>query len=213
MTGRAPAVSLALAALLLVGACASGTATPSPAASSPDATSSAAPVATATPATPAAPTPVPTPLPSGLAVALDNSLLAILPASIAGTQVTSEASSFADAMKDPSFIANVDRAAFAVAVNGNDLASGVIAHLRAGVFSDAFWQDWRDTYDEGACAQAGGVLAHATMTLGSRDIFVTTCAGGLRVYHAWLPGPGVIVSLFSVGNGRFGDLLMEGLRG
>jgi hypothetical protein len=209
LPGRAATLALALAAMLAlsVAACDSGSATPSAAAPT------IAPTAEV-PATPAgSPTPQPTPLPSGAAVALDASLLGILPATIAGATVTSEADSFAQAIKDPTFIANVDRAAFAVVVNGNDLASGVVAHLRPSVYSAAFWKDWRETYDSGACGQAGGVLARASSTIGGREIFVTTCAGGLRVYQVWLSGPGVVVSLFSVGDRKFGEQLMAGLKG
>ncbi len=116
-------------------------------------------------------------------------------------------------MKDPGFVASVDRAVFALAVSGNDLASGVVAHLRPGVWSDKFFADWRATYDEGACSQAGGALAHAQATSAGRTMYVTTCAGGLRVFHVYLPEPGVVVSLFSLGDKRFGDQILSQLRG
>jgi hypothetical protein len=144
---------------------------------------------------------------------MDESLLAILPATIAGAPVTSEIESFAQAVRDTSFIANVDRAAFFVVVEGSDLASGSVAHLRPGVYSENLWKDWRTTYDEGSCTQAGGVLARASSSIGGREIFVTTCAGGLRVYQVWLPGPGVAVSLVSFGDRKFGEQLMAGLKG
>jgi hypothetical protein len=144
---------------------------------------------------------------------LDPSLLAILPASVGGAIVTEEPASFAEAIRDASFVANVDRAAFAVVVDGTDLASGVVAHLRPNVFSAAFFNDWRATYDEGACAQAGGIVAHAETTTGGRTIYVTTCVGSLRVYHAYVASREVIVSLFSVGTRLFGDQVMAALRG
>ena len=123
-----------------------------------------------------------------------------------------EPEAFAQAIDDPSFVASVDSAAFAVVVEGEDLASGVVAHLRPGVYSDALYRDWRDSYDEGACGQAGGVAAHAQATLGGRPAFITTCAGGLRVYHAYVPEREVIVSLFSLGERRFGEQLLAGIR-
>ena len=208
MTGAGRAAALVLAAAMLVAACDSSVLL---ATSGPTDAVVATPVVPATPTPP--PTPQPTPLASGAAVALDAGLLGILPATIAGAPVTSEADSFAQAIKDTAFIANVDRAAFAVVVDGNDLASGVIAHLRPSVYSEAFWKDWRETYESGSCAQAGGILARASSTLGGREIFVTTCAGGLRVYQVWLPGPGVVVSLFSVGDRKFGEQVMAGLKG
>jgi hypothetical protein len=207
LADRLAALALCLVLAVVVGACDSAVATPSSAALT------AAPSAVV-PATPTlVPTPKPTPLPSGAAVALDEGLLAILPATVGGVPVTSEADSFAQAVKDTSFVANVDRAAFAIVGDGKDLASGVIAHLRPGVYSENLWTDWRTTYDEGSCAQAGGVLARASSSIGGREIFVTTCAGGLRVYQVWLSGPGVAVSLVSFGDRKFGEQLMAGLRG
>ncbi len=44
-----------------------------------------------------------------------------------------------------------------------------------------------------------GVAAHAEVTLGGRPAFITTCTGGLRVYHAYVPEREVIVSVFSLG--------------
>lgn len=180
---------------------------------------SPAPSPTDTPAAPSSAVPAsssasPTLAPASAGpVDLDPSLLAILPATVDGVAITTEPDAYAEAARDPSFVANVDRAVFAIAVSGNDLASGVVAHLRPGVWSDRFFQDWRDTYDQGACGQAGGVVGHAQSTVGTRSVYVTTCGGGLRVYHAYLPGPGVVVSLFSLGDRRFGDLIMTGLRG
>jgi hypothetical protein len=152
-------------------------------------------------------------MPSGATVTLDHGLLAILPATVGGVPVNEEAESLTEAVKDSGFVASVDRAVFALAVSGNDLASGVVAHLRPGVWSDKFFADWRATYDEGACSQAGGALAHSQTTAAGRTVYVTTCAGGLRVYHAYLQASGVVVSLFSLGDKRFGDQIMSQLRG
>ncbi len=153
------------------------------------------------------------PMPSGATVTRDPSLLAILPASVAGVPVTEEPQSFPEAATDPAFVASVDRAAFAIAVSGSDLASGVIAHLRPGVYSDKMYTDWRSSYDDGACAQAGGVVAHAEQANGSRTTYVTTCGGGLRVYHAYIASKGVIVSLFSTGPADLGGQLMGAIAG
>ena len=136
-----------------------------------------------------------------------------LPAAIGAARVEIEPESFAEAVSDPSFVASVDAAAFAIVVEAEDLASGVVAHLRPDVFSEAFYRSWHDSYDEGACAQAGGVAGHAEVGLeDDRTMYVTTCAGGLRVYHAYVAEREVIVSLFSLGDRRFGEQLMTGLR-
>jgi hypothetical protein len=81
-----------------------------------------------------------------------------------------------------------------------------------GTWSEAWFRDWRDSYDEGACGQAGGVAGNAEAALGGRTVYIGTCAGGLRTYHAWLEGRGLLVSAFSVGKGRYGERLMAGLR-
>ena len=87
-----------------------------------------------------------------------------------------------------------------IVASGDDLASGVVAELLPNrCLDDAFFRDWRDTYNEGACDQAGGVAANAETELDGRTVYIATCAGGLRVYHAWLEERGILVSLFSLG--------------
>jgi hypothetical protein len=192
----------------LVAACGSTQPTATPA--SPTTGPTDAPAATATP-TPAS-SGAASPAVSGGAVE-DPSLLAILPATVDGVDVTIEHEAFQDAVSsDPGFAQNVRRAAFGVAVSGTDLVSGVVAELVPDTFSDAFFRDWRDTYDAGACSQAGGVTGNAETQIGDRTVYIGTCAGGLRTYHAWLPERGAIVSAFSLGDKRLGEALMEGLR-
>ncbi len=181
------------------------------------------PVSPAVAATPTPSAPAPTTASSSSAsaasgesappsVALDDSLLAILPPGIGGAIVQPEPDAFAQAAADPDFARNVESAAFAVVVDGEDLASGVVARLRPAVFTEALFRDWRDTYNAGACAQAGGVAGNAQADLGGRTVYIATCAGGLHVYHAYLPERGVIVSLFSLGDRRFGEQLLGDLR-
>ena len=197
-------------ALVLAG-CGSAPVTPTPAvvptASGP---SSPAPEASSPPPTPAAlSSSSPDPAAS---VALDESLLGVLPPDVGGVPIRLEPDALAAALSDPDFARNVEAAAFAVAVDAGDLASGVVARLRPGVYTDALFRDWRDTYNAGACGQAGGVAGNAQADLGGRTVYIATCAGDLRVYHAYLPERGVIVSLLSVGERRFGEQLMGDLR-
>jgi hypothetical protein len=217
--GPMPAAALAVAVAVLLGACGSGAASmpPAPAAASgsPASPSSAAPAPASPSPSSSASSAAPTAIvaPSGATVALDPSLLAVLPASVGGVEITQEPESFTEALKSPGFVAGVDRAVFPIAVDGGDLVSGVVAHVRPGVWSDRFFADWRATYDRGACDRAGGVVGHAVSTFGARNVYVTTCGQGVRVYHAYLAGLGVVVSMFSLGDKRFGDQLMAGLRG
>src|SRR5206468_11200247 len=112
----------------------------------------------------------------------DPSLIALLPASVDGVPVNLEHQAFLDAVADPAFAQHVRRAAFGVAVDGQDLASGVVAELVPGLYSDAFFRDWRDTYDAGACGQSGGVAGNAETEIDGRTVYIATCSGGLRTY-------------------------------
>ncbi len=182
-----------------------------------DRTPAATTAPAATPAGPpvpetAAPASVSPPSPGGGDVVLDPSLLEVLPADIDGIPVTAEDQAFAEAASDPAFRRNVARAAFPIVVSGSDLASGVVAQLIGDRYNEQFFRDWRDSYDDGACGQSGGVASNAETDLGGRTVYIGTCAGGLRTYHTWIESRGVIVSLFSIGESRFGERLMDGLR-
>jgi len=233
---RAAVLALLLAAAALVAACGVSQATPAPASAAPVPATpvSAAPATPAQSPTPsgAAPssalpaTPAPSAAPAGTtapvdspaqpspagAVVEDPSLLSVLPASLAGVPVNHEAQAFAEAATDPAFAGNVQSAAFAVAVDGEDLASAVVARPNPGVYSETFFRDWRDSYNEGACGQSGGVAGNAQSEIGKQTVYIGTCAGGLRTYHAWLADKGLLVSAFSLGDRRFGELLMAGLQ-
>jgi hypothetical protein len=174
-------------------------------------TTPATATASATASSAASPSSAPASGTSG-SVALDESLLGILPPDIDGIAVGAEPDSFARAAGDPDFVRNVASAAFAVVADGADLASGVVARLRPGRYSEALFRDWRDSYDDGACARAGGVAGNAQSEMGGRTVYIASCAGGLRVYHAYLPERDTIVSLFSIGDRRFGERLIGDLR-
>jgi hypothetical protein len=225
LRGALVAAALVVVALVVAG-CGRSEVSLSPAAATPTAATTNS-VAITTPAPSASASPVVSPgLPSVSpgppsvsptpAVVMDPALLQILPPTIGTAKVEIEPEAFAEAIGDASFVAAVDSAAFAVVVGvgvgGEDLASGVVAHLRPGTYSDAFFRDWRDSYDEGACGQSAGVARRAQVTLGGRPVYVTTCTGELRVYHAYVPERDVIVSLLSLGEQQFGAQLLDGLR-
>jgi hypothetical protein len=177
------------------------------------------PTATAPPVrspTPAAATPTPgiaaTDAPAMPPVAEDEGLLAVLPEDVAGTPVEREALAFQEASGQPDFAASIGSAAFFVAPGPGDLVSGLVAKPRDGVYSEAWYRDWRETYDEGACAQANGIGGRAEASIGGRAVSITTCAGGMRVYHAWVEEQGVVVSLIAIGENRWGEQVMASLR-
>ena len=207
---RVRSASALLALGLIVAACGDAATSGSPTASSSSASGSPSSVASGAPShVPGTPITVA----SGAATVLDPTLMTLLPATIAGVPVGQVPDSLADAITHPDFVASVDRAAFPIATSGGDIASGVIVHLRTGVYSDTMFGGWRTSYDEGACARSAGVVAQAQKTLGGQTTYVTTCGGGLRVYHAYLPGQGVIVSLLSIGPADLGAQLMGQLGG
>ena len=205
-------VTVALAIALVLSGCGSTPVTPTPAVvPTPSGPSSLAPAAATPPPSSAVGTSSSSPDPAA-SVALDESLLGVLPPDVGGVAIRLEPDALTTAVADPDFARNVEAAAFAVAVDAGDLASGVVARLRPGIYTETLFRDWRDTYDAGACGQAGGVAGNAQADLGGRTVYIATCAGDLRVYHAYLPERGVIVSLLSVGPRRFGEQLMGGLR-
>jgi hypothetical protein len=172
------------------------------------------------PATSATPTvaptlDVPSPTPDEATPAvIDSTLLAYLPESIEGVPVIEDLDEAALALADPA----LPRIATAIDVGlALDAATGnlVIAHvvrLREGAFDDGTYRQWRDSYDDGACAATGGVDARLEAPIDGRTVFVTSCVGDQRVHHVWIEDQDLLISASSVGDGRFGELLMGELR-
>lgn len=160
----------------------------------------------------------PTSGPTGeAAIAVDASLLDLLPAQVSGVPLEPDAETAAELALDPALAATIDRIAVATAFGPlstdtpGDYAVVTIAGLRAGAFSEAVFRDWRDTFDAAVCDQAGGVSGHGETMLGEHQVWIGTCAGGVHTYHATLRNDSVIVSLQGLGPGRFGEQIMAGL--
>ncbi len=116
---------------------------------------------------------------------------------------------------DPSHAADLSALAVAVAAQptSGDLAVVSVVRLRPGVFSDEYFRSWRDTFDTGACSQAGGVAGTAESTIAGHQAYIGHCAGGLLTYHVHLAdGDDRIVSISSLGPGRLGELVVDGLQ-
>jgi hypothetical protein len=207
---RTDPVVLVLLGPLLLWACgaAGSSATPTaPALVSPVAT----PSASAAPSPSAGPTGSPD---SPASVAVDTTLLSVLPATVAGLTVSESPEGEADAIADPGLGRVGDRvvAALAVDPSSGDFVYAVVVALRPDAgFDDALFRNWRDSFDQGACSQAGGVVGHAEATLGGRSVQIASCEGGVLTYHAWLQERGLLVSASSVGAARLGEQLMGGL--
>lgn len=190
--------SLVLAGIALVLAgCATNPATPTPA---------------ATP-TGAGPSPSPAPSRSGAPVAIDPSLLEHLPTQVDGVEVRRRPESDAAAAADPVVVAFGDAVVTALAVDPgtDDFAYAAVVRLREGAFSEDLFRSWRESFDEGACSQAGGVARTAVTEIDGRDVHIGSCEGGLRTYHAWLPNSRVLVSVSAFGDRRLGEKIVQEL--
>jgi len=150
---------------------------------------------------------------SGAPVELDPTVLAFLPSTVGGVAVTESADEATQALTDPS-LGKIGSAVDAgVAVDGaGNLVYAWVVRLRENAFNDAIYQQWRDSYDEGACADAGGVVGRAEATIDARTVYITSCTASVRTYHVWLEQPGILISASAIGDGRFGEVLMDNLQ-
>lgn len=158
---------------------------------------------------------VATPDSSSPAVGVDGSLLAILPRTVDDAVMTPDAETAAgiaaDVSLDPSLATDLDALAVALYAGQADYAVVTITRLRQGPFGEDYFRDWRDSFDEAVCSQAGGVDGNAEAPIGGRRTYIGTCAGGVRTYHVRLTGPDRIVSLQAFGEARYGELILAGL--
>ena len=160
------------------------------------------------------PPPSPTPPDETTPVELDPSVLAFLPATVGGVPVTESADEATEALSDPSLgkIGTAIDAGVAVDTGSGNLVHAWVVRLRADRFTDAIYQQWRDSYDEGACADAGGVVGRAEATIDERTVYITSCTASVRTYHVWLEQADILISASAIGDGSFGELLMDNLQ-
>lgn len=197
-----------LSLLLVVGACIPPrVATPVPSDGPPSPTPSGMPTTSAVAASPAA----------SAGVQVDPSLLDVLPDAVVGVPLVEDAETAAEIAAEGSiapFVASIALArAFAPGATDADTDYVVVtvARLRPGTFGDFFYRQWRDTFDGGVCAQAGGVDGHAEADIAGHHTYIGTCAGGVHTYHVYLPASGLLLSAQGAGERRFGERLVEGL--
>lgn len=190
-------------AIALLTGCGSPVATPSPSPPS----SPAPPIGTASPGPTSGSSP--TPVASG-AVAIDSSLLSVLPATVDGLPFEETPDQEAAALADPLLgeVGTAIASGLAIDAPTGQFVYAVIVRLRPGVLTADSYRDWRDSYDEGACSQAGGVAGNAEAEIDGRTVYIGTCDGGVRTYHAWLEAQGLLVSASAVGDRRLGEVLV-----
>jgi hypothetical protein len=147
------------------------------------------------------------------AVVIDPALLAYLPASVDGLPMLESPEAEAGALADPELASVGSAIAAGIALDGSsgEFVYALVVRLLAGSANEAPFAHWRDRYDEGVCAQAGGVADTAEAQLGGRTVYTATCVEGVRTYHAWLDAQGIFISASDVGDRRLGDQLMKDL--
>jgi hypothetical protein len=196
----------------------------------PSAVPSATPSAAVSPSVaPASPTPSPTPaaspsapvdsappLPAGVSV--DPGLLEVLPAEVDGITLAPDPVTADEVSRDPLLAESALSIAVALAAapgasGGDDLAVANVIRLRPDVFDEAFYQEWRDTYNEAACGVADGVESETETQIAGHQTFIGTCVGGAQAYHTYLVDQGFLVSITATGERRLGELIIAGLAG
>lgn len=220
-------LTLLLAAVLaLVGAAACGPTPPTtppttpppptPAASASVSPTASVPLATTSPPAPSASAAVESPPALPASVTVDPGLLEVLPAQIDGVALEPDQATAAQVATDSLLAESALSIAVALAVapgssGSQNLAVASVVRLRPDVFDEAFYQEWRDTYNEAACEVADGVQSETQTEVGGRTTYVGTCVGGAQTYHVYLEDQGFIVSITATGERRFGELVVAGL--
>ena len=158
----------------------------------------------------------PSVLPVGVAV--DPGLLEVLPTQVDGVTLEPDPTTAAEIAADPLLAKSAVSIAVAAAIapgtsGADDIGIASVIRLRPGVFDDAFYMEWRETYNRGACVVADGVETEEPAEFGGRAAYVGTCVGGAHTYHTYLEDQGFIVSITATGERRFGELILAGLAG
>lgn len=207
MRGLRSAAAVLVVALALV-ACTPNTAPTALAQPTPTPTPSAAPVASPSALSTASP---------AAAVEVDPTLLELLPAEIDGQALRPDAETAAGIAGTADLAPDIEARAVGLyiapgASNADDFAIVNVVRLRPGVFSDSWFRDWRETYDEAACEIAGGVAPGVAQTqIGDHETYIGTCQAGVHTYHVHLASPDRVISITSLGTARFGERVVAGL--
>lgn len=211
--------SAVVGASLALGVAACGPTQPTESASPQTAPATAVPTApapsSASPSRPLPPTSleIPPSLPPGVSV--DPGLLEVLPLAVDGVALEADPDTAAEIASDPLLADSALSVAVALAATGtsasDDLAVASVIRLRPDLFDEAFYQEWRDTYNEAACEIADGVEFETPTEIGGHAAYVGTCSGGAQTYHTYLEDQGFIVSVSATGERRLGEQILAGI--
>jgi hypothetical protein len=206
---RSPVAALIVATGLLVACQGGATGSPAPGSSR---TGAASQTAGGLPTL--GPPPSPTQPDDTSPVELDRTVLALLPETVAGVAVSESVDEATQALADPSLqtIASALDAGVAADAGAGNLVYAWVVRLREGRFGEEVYRQWRDSYDQGACGGNASIVGRAQATIDARTVYITSCAQGLHTYHLWLQNQGILISATAIGDGKFGEQLMDNLR-
>jgi hypothetical protein len=146
-------------------------------------------------------------------IPIDPGLLDLAPATLDGLDRQTDPTVDAGIARDPDLASLASSFATGLYI---DPATGNFAYVsivRLGhPLSDEAYRDYRDSFDEAACRQAGGKTGTASASIGGRQVDIGSCAGGVRTYHAKLADRSIIASISSFGDRRLGEKLVADLR-
>jgi hypothetical protein len=144
-------------------------------------------------------------------IPVEPGLLDLLPGTIDGVDRQTDASVDAGIAGDPDLaaIAKSFATALYVASTSGEFAYVSLVRLRQPLGTEAY-RDYRESFDQAACSQAGGRTGTATGNFGGRSFEIGRCAGGLLTYHLALDDP-IIVSISSLGERRLGEKIAGSL--
>jgi hypothetical protein len=154
---------------------------------------------------------------SGLGVEVDPGLLAFIPGGGNGLDLTYDEETTKQVAADPGLAKDAVGLAIALftvtgaPVPASDLAVVSVVHLRDPSIGEEGYRNWRDSYDESACASAGGVAGHAQATMSGRVVYIGSCSGGVLTYHVRLGQGAIVVSATSIGPMRLGERVMKAI--
>jgi len=153
-----------------------------------------------------------TPAPVDDSVAVDASLLDVLPTTVAGAERQDDSETAADIAASGGLAGDIDAVAVALYVAGEDYAVVTVVRPQPGVVDEAWFRDWRDTFDAGVCAQAGGVATgRSEIPIDDRTVHRSTCVGGVVIHHVHLPESDRLISIQGAGPADLGRAILDDL--
>jgi hypothetical protein len=156
----------------------------------------------------------------GSAVRVDPSLLSFLPIGGNGLIQAVDPDTTAQIAQDPALRASASALIIATylpaptsasAPPAEDFAVVSVIRLRDPNADEAWFRDWRDSYDAAVCANAGGVSRNSQTNMGTHTVYVASCAGGSFTYHTRIADGAIVISINSIGPANLGRTVMERL--